>query len=209
MLAKSSQFTPAAVPRKATNTELTSRPMLLCLLAQLASQMRDDMVLAAPRDSAPDALPLPILNLGLPKSASETMYDFFTCSGVKTSHYRCGAAGAAGQPVPKSTVEPRASASKIAKDCRADEICNCKIFAECSDGRTPEPTDRYPLHAPDHYCMVYGLCGNDLPEHLQPTGWSPQSEAQSTSISCGQCITLPNLDPTPHLSLPLTLPLPI
>ena len=60
--------------RQAEQTELTSRPMLLCLLAQLASQMRDDMVLAAPRDSAPDALPLPILNLGLPKSASETMY---------------------------------------------------------------------------------------------------------------------------------------
>ena len=36
-------------------------------------------------------LPLPIINIGLPKSASTSVLDFFQCNGMKTSHYNCEA----------------------------------------------------------------------------------------------------------------------
>ena len=63
-------------------------------------------------------------------------------------------------------VAPLANASTAAAQCKRDEVCNCKIFARCTGGMTPEPSQRYPRHTPDHYCTVYGLCGKDLPEHL-------------------------------------------
>jgi len=36
-------------------------------------------------------LPLPVINIGLPKSASTSVLDFFQCNGMKTSHYNCEA----------------------------------------------------------------------------------------------------------------------
>lgn len=57
--------------------------------------------------------------------------------------------------------------SKAAAACRSDNVCRCKIYGDvCSGDRTTAPTDRYPLHSPDHYCAVYGLCGANLPKHL-------------------------------------------
>jgi hypothetical protein len=37
----------------------------------------------------PSALGLPIINVGLPKSASTSVLDFFKCNGLKASHYHC------------------------------------------------------------------------------------------------------------------------
>ena len=68
---------------------------------------------------------LPILNLGLPKSATTSIFDFFTCAGVRTSHYRCGDAEA-GKVPPAPT--PFANASVVAATCKEDDKCRCKIF---------------------------------------------------------------------------------
>jgi len=62
--------------------------MLSLSLSQLGIPTRDDTVLSAP-GPAHTKLPLPIINLGLPKSASASILDFFTCSGMKTSHSNC------------------------------------------------------------------------------------------------------------------------
>jgi hypothetical protein len=39
-----------------------------------------------------EALPKPIINLGMPKCGSTSLYAFFACAGLKTSHYFCNAA---------------------------------------------------------------------------------------------------------------------
>ena len=64
-------------------------------------------------------------------------------------------------------VLPLNNASAVVADCRADDMCRCKIFGTCRKGLTPEPTARWPRHRPGHYCHRYGLCGDDLPEHLR------------------------------------------
>jgi hypothetical protein len=38
-----------------------------------------------------EALPKPIINLGMPKCGSTSLYAFFVCAGFKTSHYFCNA----------------------------------------------------------------------------------------------------------------------
>jgi hypothetical protein len=62
--------------------------------------------------------------------------------------------------------------AKKRAECKSDTICRCKIFAEgcAATGLETGPSDRYPLHSPATYCKEYGLCGDDLPEHLrEPT----------------------------------------
>ena len=62
--------------------------------------------------------------------------------------------------------------AKKRAECKSDTICRCKIFAEgcAAAGLETGPSDRYPLHPPATYCKEYGLCGDDLPEHLrEPT----------------------------------------
>jgi len=57
-----------------------------------------DAALAAPKPHAPAALAghasattsRPIINLGLPKSGSSSVADFFECGGLQTSHWSCG-----------------------------------------------------------------------------------------------------------------------
>jgi len=70
---------------------------------------------------------------------------------------------------PADGVKPWANASQIAAACKREDLCQCKIFGDgCSGGKlTTAPTDRFPLHPPDHYCKIYGLCGADLPNHLR------------------------------------------
>ena len=63
---------------------------------------------------------------------------------------------------------PRANATKAAAECRSKRPCRCKILGECENGMTTEPTGRFPLHPPSHYCKVYSLCGDMLPMHLRP-----------------------------------------
>jgi hypothetical protein len=49
----------------------------------LANMMNDNSNL--------EALPKPIINLGIPKCGSTSLYSFFYCGGLKTSHYFCNA----------------------------------------------------------------------------------------------------------------------
>ena len=107
---------------------------------------------------------LPILNLGLPKSASTTLLDFFSCAGLTTSHYHC--------KMPASPLKPFANASEVSKACMGSDVCRCKVFGNCTHtGLTTEPSASFPLHNPGHYCKTYGLCDADLPKHLRPAGW--------------------------------------
>lgn len=46
-------------------------------------------VLQAQHSSFHTHLQLPIINLGLPKSGSSSVKDFFDCGGAKASHYQC------------------------------------------------------------------------------------------------------------------------
>ena len=74
--------------------------------------------------------------------------------------------------------QPYGNASKVAAECRARVVCDCKIFGNCrkrKDGKaeTTEPDRRFPLHHSDFYCHVYGLCGNGLPQHLRRADWKP------------------------------------
>ena len=68
--------------------------------------------------------------------------------------------------------ELSAEQAKATAECNSDTICRCKIFAKgcAAAGLETGPSDRYPLHPPETYCKEYGLCGDDLPEHLrEPT----------------------------------------
>ena len=40
---------------------------------------------------------LPVIDVGLPKSGTTSVYDFFACGGLRTSHWQCGSAGFCGQ----------------------------------------------------------------------------------------------------------------
>ena len=127
---------------------------------------------------APAPLGHPILNLGLPKSASTSMLDFFTCSGLKTSHYTCQDNNGA------RNIQPYTNASKVAEACLKGDICRCKVFGNCTSGHTTAPTETYPLHHASHYCKTYGMC-NNLPRHLRPMGWENVTERDPF---CGSCI---------------------
>ena len=75
-------------------------------------------------------------------------------------------------------VRPFANASAVAADCRARKVCACKIFGKCGkkyDGTTytTDPDERFPLHHSSYYCRVFGLCGDDLPQHLRGADWKP------------------------------------
>jgi len=75
-------------------------------------------------------------------------------------------------------VRPFANASAVAAECRAKKVCGCKIFGKCGrkyDGTTytTDPDGRFPLHHSSYYCRVYGLCGDDLPQHLRGADWKP------------------------------------
>ena len=72
--------------------------MLAASLAgsHLGIPTRDAAVLAAPYKLRPSPKPqpsrlppLPVISLGLPRSASTALLDFFQCNGMKTSHYNC------------------------------------------------------------------------------------------------------------------------
>ena len=70
--------------------------MLVALASShLGIPTRDATVLAAPGPSpmpqSSKLLPLPVINIGLPKSASTSVLDFFQCNGMKTSHHNCEA----------------------------------------------------------------------------------------------------------------------
>lgn len=80
-------------------------------------------------------------------------------------------------------IQPFDNASKVAAECRARTVCRCKIFGECGkkhDGSstTKEPDRRFPLHHADYYCRVYGLCRDQLPQHLRGTDWKPLGAAR-------------------------------
>ena len=72
-------------------------------------------------------------------------------------------------------VKPLANASAVAGECRLQKVCHCKIFGICMGILTTEPNDKYPLHHANHYCKFYGLCGDDLPEHLRGAEWRSSS----------------------------------
>ena len=69
--------------------------MLALVSSHLGIPTRDATVLAAPGPSpmpqSSKLLPLPVINIGLPKSASTSVLDFFQCNGMKTSHHDCEA----------------------------------------------------------------------------------------------------------------------
>jgi len=131
-------------------------------------------------------VPRPILNMGLPRSATTSVLDFFACSGMSTSHYHCKMTSAG--------VKPFENATKVAAACRAKDMCRCQIFGNCVAPLVAEESKRFPLHHPDHYCKVYGLCDSDphnkLPEHLVPSGWKRKGlySAAHDPTFCGNCL---------------------
>ena len=157
--------------------------MLLTLLPTLGvGTQRWDESLLLP-DVQGLKVPRPILNLGLPRSATTSILDFFSCSGMSTSHYHC--------KMTTAGVTPFENATQVAATCRKKDVCRCQIFGECVAPLVPEVSDRFPLHHPDHYCKVYGLCDSDahdkLPEHLVPSGWkSCCIAAASAATSLGK-----------------------
>ena len=71
-------------------------------------------------------------------------------------------------PMGAPTLTPFDNATEVADMCRKDNICRCKIFGDvCPPGLTTDATSKYPRHDANHYCKVYRLCGNDLPNHLR------------------------------------------
>ena len=80
--------------------------------------------------------------------------------------------------------QPFGNASEVAAECRARTVCRCKTFGEC-DGTsyTTAPDERFPLHHEDYYCRVYGLCGDDLPQHLRGAEWKRNGAPQSTVVA--------------------------
>ena len=80
-------------------------------------------------------------------------------------------AAASSEGMPRKAKAPHAhtaNASKVAATCRADDVCRCKIFGDgCRGSLTMAPSDEYPQYNAVHYCRVYGLCGDDLPDHLR------------------------------------------
>ena len=131
-------------------------------------------------------VPRPILNMGLPRSATTSILDFFTCSGMSTSHYHC--------KMTTAGVKPFDNATEVAAACRAKDMCRCQIFGKCVEPLVAEESKRFPLHHPDHYCKVYGLCDSDphnkLPEHLVPSGWKRKGmySAAHDPTFCGNCL---------------------
>jgi len=97
------------------------------------------------------------------------------------------ASATAGLSKKDPVVAPLANASKVAAQCQREVVCNCKIFAECAGGMTPEPSQRYPLHSPEHYCAVYGLCGKDLPKHLVDRKRAPTDECATCGLDKNCC----------------------
>ncbi len=64
-------------------------------------------------------------------------------------------------------IVPFDNATEVADQCRREAICRCKIFGDvCPPGVTTDPSSKYPRHDSNHYCKVYSLCGDDLPDHL-------------------------------------------
>ena len=160
--------------------------MLLTLLPTLGvGTQRWDESLLLP-DVQGLKVPRPILNLGLPRSATTSILDFFSCSGMSTSHYHC--------KMTTAGVTPFENATQVAATCRKKDVCRCQIFGECVAPLVPEVSDRFPLHHPDHYCKVYGLCDSDahdkLPEHLVPSGWKRKGvyTAAHDPTFCGNCL---------------------
>ena len=131
-------------------------------------------------------VPRPILNMGLPRSATTSILDFFACSDMSTSHYHC--------KMTTAGVKPFENATEVAAACRAKDMCRCQIFGKCVEPLVVEESKRFPLHHPDHYCKVYGLCGSDphdaLPEHLVPSGWKRKGmyTAAHDPTFCGNCV---------------------
>ena len=160
--------------------------MLAIALLGVATQ-REDHALLLPRSGPDMTVARPILNMGLPRSATTSVLDFFSCSGMKTSHYHC--------KMTTAGVKPLTNASKVAASCRSRDMCRCQIFGEC-DGTdfVAQPSERFPVHHPDHYCKIYGLCNSDprnnLPEHLVPTGWKRKGlySSQHDPTFCGNCV---------------------
>ena len=83
--------------RSSAAATVVSGPMLASLASShLGIPTRDAAVLAAPYKLRPSPSPqssrlppLPVISLGLPRSASPAVLDFFQCNGMKTSHYNC------------------------------------------------------------------------------------------------------------------------
>ena len=152
--------------------------MLVSILVHIGVATQPDATVQPATNSL--KVGLPILNMGLPESASTSLLDFFSCTGLQTSHYHCKR--------PSIEVEPFPNAAQVAAECRAENACRCKVFGNCTGtGLTKQPSATYPLHLPFHYCKTYGLCNaKDLPRHLRPAGFENITDKDPF---CGSCIT--------------------
>ena len=178
-------------PKKASNSFLPTAALRMLLAVALpalgvGTQRWDESLLGVLPDVQGLNVPRPILNLGLPRSATTSILDFFACSGMSTSHYHC--------KMTTAGVKPFENATEVAAACRAKDMCRCQIFGKCVEPLVVEESKRFPLHHPDHYCKVYGLCDSDphnkLPEHLVPSGWKRKGmySAAHDPTFCGNCL---------------------
>ena len=103
--------------------------MLSLACSHLGIPTRDATVLLAPEIQSSlngGKLHLPVINLGLPKSASTSILDYFSCSGMKTSHETC-----------ENNCSVTRKSHEFCKDSERAGMCGECVSDNIHDGQPP------------------------------------------------------------------------
>ena len=96
----------------------------------------NDVSISLQPDRPSLALPLAVV-VGLPKSGTTSVYEFFKCSGFKTSHYCCCGSNDTQYPCRASAAESSIQGEKVLQNQQheLDHVMSVQIQANLRDGR--------------------------------------------------------------------------